>query len=205
MDGRDYEEAVTVLKHEHGIESICQNRKERTGQNSGGGVAILFRKSKITLKPFVFKKNNCEIVIAEGRFSDSRRSTYIIGVYIPPCLRKQQSDRYISTLRDAITKIKTKDRNPLIIVAGDLNKYNIGPVFQDFLDFSEVPSPPTRNGERLDKIFMNDFVTNVECFSSLPIENEAGVSSDHCVLNCSVTLTLNHDFEWISYKTQDMT
>ena len=204
VEGPKFEETIRELSLGHGLDAICQNRNPKQGLNTGGGVAILWRKSKIRLKVFTVRKNGCEVVTAKGKIADCNRSIYIIGIYIPPATRRASLDKYRDTLRGIIEKIKIDDREPLIVLAGDFNKYDIAPALEDFLDFRCMDTPPTRGDERLDLIYLNDDSRGFECLAIPPLENDVGGQSDHLTLNAALTFPHHHEFTWVTYRTRDM-
>ena len=119
-------------------------------------------------------------------------------------MRKMRYEKYCETLREIVEKIKISERNPLIIIGWDMNKYNLLPAFEEFLDIFCVPSPPTRN-ERLDLIFINDEAPAACCSVVPPLENEIGTQSDHSILSTTLIFPHHHEFQWIRYCTCDMT
>ena len=107
-----YEQTILDLKNGHGIGAICLNRTSSMGRNSGGGVAVMFRKSKGNFTAFPAKKNGCEIVTAKGKIAGDNRTIFVIGVYMPPGMRRIRVEKYINTIHDIITKMKIQERNP---------------------------------------------------------------------------------------------
>ena len=89
IDGPVYTDAVNELDFGHNIKSICVNRKEKRGRNTGGGIAILFKPNKINLVPFPIRRSGCEIVAAKGKIPQVHHPFYIIGLYIPPNITKK--------------------------------------------------------------------------------------------------------------------
>lgn len=129
VHGPLYEQALVDLGAGHNINAVCQNRKATVGRNTAGGVAVFYRRSKVTLKTFPFKRNGCEIVAVKGKMANTTQSIYIIGIYLPPGMTKKTRDKYKESLRDLVNKIKTQDRSPR---TGDLNNYNLEPAFLGF-------------------------------------------------------------------------
>lgn len=131
------------LRKGHGLHMICQHREGKTG----GGVAIVFRKSKLTMKRYTFRKDGCEIVAGRGKLVNNRCPLFLITAYIPPGLRVRETQKYYEAIRNLITKIKTEERNLIIIMGGDFNNYNLTLALEDFLDFECCLSPATRGDE----------------------------------------------------------
>ena len=141
VDGDPFEETKRDLKNGCGIDSICANRNATRGRNSGGGAAILFKRSKVSLKQYPIKRSGCEIVATKVWFSDCRRPTFIIGIYMPPGMIKSMLDKYVATLSDSITKIKLEEKNPISIIGGDFNRYDVTAALADHLDITEASTP----------------------------------------------------------------
>ena len=68
VEGPIYNQSVEELNLGHGIASICHNRKASAGRNTGGGVAIMAKKSLVSLANYPIKRNGCEIVVGKGRY-----------------------------------------------------------------------------------------------------------------------------------------
>ena len=97
VEGPIFDETVRELSLGHGLETISQNRKPKHGRNSGGGVSIIWRKSKIRLKVYPSRKNGCEIVTAKGKFTDCNRTVYICLLYTSPSPRDRTRSRMPSS------------------------------------------------------------------------------------------------------------
>ena len=150
------------------------------------------------------RKGDYEILAARGRLSNNTTPVYLFVVYLPPWLCKSRLEAYLGILRDAITKAKLDDTRPLIMVGGDWNGYDIRQAHDDFLDISGVSAPPTRNTERLERIYCND----ADAFTAdvcPPLEAASGSQSDHLILNAVMKLSHRHEIHWIQYRTRAMT
>lgn len=199
-------EGVTEeLLHGHGIGLLTQNRPGKNGRNSGGGVAIAYKRSTMSLSNFTVRKSGCEILVARGKIVGSDCLFFMVVVYMPPGMKRSRYECYLEIVHDALTKIKLQATNPVIVLGGDINNYNLSPAFQEFLDFKEIESPPTRSGERLDRFYSNchEHVTDVDTVP--PLQSEVGTESDHLILSASLKLACRHDFTWLKYRTRDLT
>ena len=58
VQGPIYEQTILDLKMGHGIDAVCQNRRATAGRNTGGGAAIVAKRSKMSIKTYPFKKND---------------------------------------------------------------------------------------------------------------------------------------------------
>ena len=202
MEGAIYHETVNELLLGHGLASICLNRQVKNGRNTGGGVAVIARKSRVNMKEFKIQKNGCEVIAVRGKIVDCTRPLFVIGTYLLPSIRKPTLDKYCAVIRDAINKIKMSERNPLIVLDGDFNHLDVSSALQDFLDIQQAPSSPTRNGERLDLIYSNE---SSMCKICPAIENENGGSLVHSVLQAVMSFPHKHSFEWVTYRMREMT
>ena len=102
IEGDVFTDAVNELKYKAGIEAICVNRKATSGRNTGGGAAILYKKNKISLKPYPFRREGCELVAAKGRISGDNRPLYVIAAYLPPSMKKKLYEKYCQALRSLL-------------------------------------------------------------------------------------------------------
>ena len=125
VDGPVYETVKDDLNLGRGIGLLCQNRKASNGRNTGGGVAVAYKNGKISVKSYPFKKSRCEIVIAKAKIPEISRPIFIIGVYMPPNMCRPVLDRYLDTLYNAVSKIKTDERDPAVFNGGDFNRYDV--------------------------------------------------------------------------------
>ena len=130
MDGELYNQALTDLEAGSNIGAACQNRRATAGRNTGGGVAVWFRKNKVSMKLYPFRRNGCEIVAVKGKLQNSTQPLYVAAVYLPPGMTKKNSDRYIDTLRGLVDKIEMQEKNPRMIIAGDINPLRPRSFFQ---------------------------------------------------------------------------
>ena len=155
VDGPVFQSSITDLEAGHGLGAVCHNRKDKSERNTGGGVALIFRKVKAAFKPYPIKRNGCELLAVKGKLADCSKHLFVIAAYIPPGLRRNQLNRYRESIDTALIKIKLEEKKPRIIFCGNINNYDLDPVFEDHLDFKQDPSPPTRGTERLDLIYTN--------------------------------------------------
>ena len=195
---------VQELRHGHGLDIIHTNRKQKKARNPGGGICVVFRKNLVQLKLYTFRKNGCELVACKGKFKQDGRSAIIIGAYIPPGLTKGRQDAYRDALHDLITKFKIEEKNPHIILAGDMNRCDLSECLSDFLDIEQLNTPPTRGDAHLEEIYTN-LNTNINsCQTKPPLQNNEGSTSDHLTLLVRSSIPRRHNFDWIIYHARDM-
>ena len=168
------------LRHRDAIKMFSLTRRSKGARNPGGGVAIFFKRQKISLKRYRIKTNGFEILAAKGKINNNTRPVYVIVAYLPPSLSVRSSRHALETISDAILRMKLETNSPYIIVGGDFNGFDLEGAVEDYDDVSVLDSPPTRKAACLDLV-----ATSIpECLISIgpPLENEDGVGSDHEIL-----------------------
>ena len=58
-------------------------------------------------------------------------------------------------ITDVILEEKSKNKDPIFIIGGDLNKRDISSALQDYVGFKELQHGPTRGLEKLDVTHCN--------------------------------------------------
>ena len=198
-----FDNVINELKHRSGLHAICANRKSSQGRNTGGGVAIIYRKKLISLKTYPFRRDGCEVVITRGRLPHNFRQVFIIAIYLPPNLTVRRRNKYGEVIHDVLDKIKTEERDPIIIMAGDVNRFDLAPYTADFLDIEKLNCPPSRSGQCLDEVHTNIPRCLRACSALSPLENESGGASDHSIILVELAIEQRHDFDWIVYYARD--
>ena len=81
------------VAEEHEIRFIRKDRDSR-----GGGVAVAYDSSKISLKKLnlncLKNKNHLEIVVAIGKLRNYKKDVTVFSCYIPPKLSKNESTEF---------------------------------------------------------------------------------------------------------------
>ena len=83
------------------------------------------------------------------------RKIVCIGAYPTLALDVTEAALFLEKINDLVHLFKSKNSDPIIIVAGDWNQADTGIAFDDFDNISPIPSPPTQGDEVLDIIFTN--------------------------------------------------
>ena len=110
-------------------------------------------------------------------------------VYIPPDSVAAEYHAALSLVNQEILKIKTDLNDPYLIIGGDLNGRDLGEAIGDYEDIEILPSPPTRNGRRLDLISANFQSECLPIKAIPPRQNDDGIESDLSTLFIEAELT----------------
>ena len=157
------------------IELIRRDRGRR-----GGGVAIVYDTRKAKLKKYSIQNNIYEIVCATGKINNNSRKVAVLAVYLPPKQTAAVTREIETCLADCILRLKTELGDPMIVVAGDLNRKNIDQAFEESHDIKKHNPIPTRGNAALDIVYSN--LSNHTESSLPPLSSDQGPKSDHNVL-----------------------
>ena len=187
-DGKRYEKNVQKLESKENLRIIARNRNAR-----GGGVAIIFNKSRIDLKPLKIKNNKYELVGAIGRTKDCVKKLLVLSAYLPPQMKKNQVDDLNLCISDTIDSQKNAFGDLQVVLCGDFNKKNMDGVLVDHPDIRVLDTPTTRGGEVLDMCLTNA-TGQIDVKRLMPLHSETGQSSDHYCMFVRVINERKHDF-----------
>ena len=112
-------------------------RRDRQYQR-GGGIGMLYDKTKIDLRTVKIARSEFEVMAAIGRTTGQRRKVLIIGVYVPPSYDVDTSERCLNFVNDTLVQLRGRYTNPYVIVAGDFNKRSIRRATRDFPDIQAI-------------------------------------------------------------------
>ena len=181
----------------------CRKKKKRS--NPGGGISIAFRKSRVSLKEFRFKRKQYELLCAHGKIVNNSRPIYIFGVYISPGSKAANYHECLELLSDAILKVKTSVREAYIVVGGDLNRRDIHEAIGDYANIHVLTSTATRGDSTLDISACNFHNELVKTIVTEPLTSTSETASDHSFVSYHFALKHKHDFHWIRYKIRRVT
>ena len=164
------------------LKIIYKNRpKTRAGlRKVGGGVSIVYDKSKCSLRERKIKGNKYELVLAVGKIGKIARQVAIFCIYLEPRMKVNEVAELSELLAEEILRLKAKG-DPIIMIGGDMNRKDIAGAFGDFPDIKRCNHAPTRGDACLDVLFSNSSTINESTWP--PLETNGGIKSDHvCVL-----------------------
>ena len=193
----------------HGLGIICLNRPPNHGL-SHGGVAIIYKSSTAKLSRYKFgNPDNFEVLPTTSTIATIARKFFILAVYIPPGYPVPRGKACLQHVADIVLDIKAKFADPLILIAGDFNQWNISDALSEFPDLEEVPSPPTRGDRKIDKVFVN-WLDDVHDSGCLPLlETDLGgpnrTFSDHKIQYVCARLVKKDPVKWERYSYRPFT
>ena len=153
--GDALDEAKSDLEMGENISIIHRNRLSKRGRTAGGGVLIAYDRLKMNLKEMTIRRGQSEIVCATGKMRGLSRKIVVMSVYLPPKLSVTKAKESLTFVSDAVGRIKDELSDPIFIIGGDFNKFDLTDFMCDFPDIKVLDSPPTRQEERLDLILSN--------------------------------------------------
>ena len=168
----------------HGLRLQSLNRQPLPSGVAYGGVAVISREAYTKSTIFPFPNPSCfEVLPVSIVMLEIRRKLLVVAAYIPPNYPVPKAKLCLQHISDVVLEIKRRETDPLILVAGDFNQWNIGEALAEFSDMHELSTPPTRGDRNIDRVFCNwhDDIEEGGCIS--PLETEAidgtSTSSDH--------------------------
>ena len=155
-DSQTLDRDVIDLEWGTDLKIIYKNRPRTPAglRKVGGGVSVIYSKSRCSLRERKINGNNYELVLAVGRVGKLTRQVAIFCAYLEPRMKADELASFCELLSTEILKLKTAG-NPLIFIGGDMNRKCIGPAIDDFPDICQINSEPTRKDACLDILYSN--------------------------------------------------
>ena len=182
--GSDLRSKLDDLEGEHGIKIVHQSRDGRS-RKAAGGVAVAFRMGACNLRKREMKNKKVgqEVLCVTGKIGKIPKKVAIIAVYVPPDMKAGNFRELCDTIVLEIASIKLALGDPIIFVAGDFNRRDVGPslgLASD--DLRLIDTAPTRGNSTLDLVYATCQENCVEVEVLPPLDTAAGLRSDHrCV------------------------
>ena len=194
-DGNLLARDIIDLEYGSNMKIIYKNRPARGASRRavGGGVSFIYNKSKGSFKERKIAGNNYEMICVTGKIRDVARPVAALVLYIQPKMTAAELEALKETIGDTILKLKTSLPNPLIFVAGDVNRRDLGDAMADYTDIRRANFLPNRGDACLDVMY-----TNADATESVwpPLETPDGQRSDHDCVLMEVREERMRDFEW---------
>ena len=172
--------AARKLKDFEDKSDLCFIRRDRNSGQRGGGVAVVFDRRKIAMERAKLPHSKHEVVAAIGRRQGQRRKVLIVGLYIPPSYNAAQNRSLYNYVNDCLLLLHRRYEDPYTIVAGDLNRREVGEITRDFHCIRPIATPPTRGLAVLDIVSSNFNRQLEEAGVTDPVQSdETGADGDH--------------------------
>ena len=204
-EGKKLRNDLDDLEFGSNLRTIHKSRKSRRGRTAGGGICIIFNKSKIHLKERNIRRGKSEIVCATGNIPTVARKVLVFGIYIPPNIKAKQAHNALESLSNAIGQAKIEYSDPLIIIEGDFNQWNVGEAIHDYTDITVLKTGPTRGNKTIDLLATNFTQDITESSIKDPLRCEEGRQSDHRVVYSEAQIDRSHRFHWKTYSYRPKT
>ena len=203
-DGAILDKDVVDLEYGTNLKIIYKNRPKRvtSARAVGGGVSIVFNKSRCSFKERKISGNNFELVAAVGKVGKMARQVALFCVYLQPRIKAAELQQIIDIINSEIILLKSRS-SPLIFLGGDLNRKSLDGAVEDFMDFKQVNFEPTRGQACLDVLLSNS--TDITSAVWPPLETLQGVPSDHMCIVFSAREERKRDFVWIRKQARKHT
>ena len=132
----------------HGISLHSLNRDPHPLSGiSYGGVSIMLRDSITKASKFDFPNpDRFEVLPLSVKVANLYRPLFVIAAYVPPGYAVARGRACTQHVADLVLTIKNRFADPLILVAGDFNQWDIGSALAEFNDMEEVSTPPHKGG-----------------------------------------------------------
>ena len=188
----------------HGLRPFTLNRDPLHNGVAYGGVAVVLRDSITNSRRFDFPNpDTFEVLPLSITLANVSRKLFTIACYMPPGYTVPRARACLQHIADIVLTIKNRFPDPLLLVAGDFNQWDIAGALAEFSDIFEASTPPTREDRKIDKIFTNwpDFIEEGGCLPPLQTEQVAGQirKSDHNVQYLISRLPRKEPVRWESF------
>ena len=196
QDGEILDRDVIDLEHGSELKVVYKNRPRKNcgARKVGGGVSIIYNKTRCNFKERKIKGNCYEMVAALGKIGKIARPVAVICVYIQPKMKADELEKLRKMIADEILQLKSSLPDPIIIVGGDINRRDMWPAFENYADMRRDNFDGTRGGVCLD--IMHSNMSNCNNSTWPPLETIDGVRSYHnCVLFCAAEPS-TREFKW---------
>ena len=198
-DGEVLNRDVIDLEYGTNLKILYKNRPRRPTNTRvvGGGVSIVYDKSKCSFRERKIGGNKFELVVAVGKIGRLERQVAVFCAYIKPKMLVGEMQQLNDMINAEILSIKSRS-NPIIILGGDLNRRSFDDAVGDYQDIRRLNFDPTRGQACLDVAYSNASSISSEVWP--PLENLAGAPSDHSCVVFTMTEERERDFVWTRCK-----
>ena len=203
-DGQVLNRDIIDLEYGTDLKIVYKNRpNNRAGRRKvGGGVSIIYKKSRCSFKERKIQGNKFELVLAVGKIGTIARQVAIFCVYIEPRMKIAELAELGDLISREILQLKAKG-DPLILLGGDLNRRDLSNSLADFPDMKAINHEPTRGDACLDVLFSN--LQELSPRNWPPLETPDGIKSDHVCVVFKGHIKKERDFHWVRKRVRKFT
>ena len=182
-EGKQLSDLTDELKHAYSLGIISRSRTNNAQNGRAyGGVALVFRLSRACFKHYDMPNpDDYEVLATVGSVSNIKPKIFCLSCYAPPNIGSLRARGTITYISDLVAEAKRALGDVLIVVSGDFNQWGVQDLLDEHPDLSEVDHGPTRQGRSIDRSFLNFPRAVTESGTSVPLETEEGMKSDHRV------------------------
>ena len=138
-DGESLDEDIEHLVLGAGLRMIYKNRRVNTRGFAHGGVCITFKDSACNLKEMkLHNPGNYEVIAAAGSIKGCPRKIVVVGCYLPPNDPVGRGRGALDFITGVLSEAKRRYDDPILVLAGDFNQWDVGSAVLDFPDLVEA-------------------------------------------------------------------
>ena len=194
-DGTVLDRDIIDLEWGTDLKIVYKNRPRTAAgrRKVGGGVSIIYSKSRCNLRERKIGGNKFELVLAVGKVGSIPRQVAVLCIYLQPRMKADELAEICEIISREILMLKAKG-DPLFFIGGDMNRKSLEAALADFPDIVQCNFEPTRGDACLDIMF-----SNAPCLLPSnwpPLETREGVRSDHLCVVFSGKIDRERDFIW---------
>lgn len=196
--GRELRDHIGEVEGRTGIRILQKSRDGRV-RKRGGGVALAFNTALCNFKQRQLKimTKEHEVMCAVGKVGKIERKVVVFVIYIPPAIKARQLEELREALAVEVTAVKADIKNPVLIMAGDLNHHVMAGAVNLTEQITLIPSGPTRVHHTIDLIYTNAPHSITECLTLPPLETASGAKSNHKCVYVVAEFEARKNFEWV--------
>lgn len=196
--GKELRDHIGEVEGRTGIRILQKSRDGRI-RKRGGGVAVAFNTALCNFKQRQLKvvSREHEVLCAVGKVGKIGRKVVVFVVYIPPGMRARQLEELKESLAAEVTAVKADVKNPILVVAEDVNHRDIAGAVSHTEQITLIPSGPTRGDNTIDLVYTNSPHNVAKCLTLPPLETATGARSDHKCVYVAAEFEVEKNFEWV--------
>ena len=187
-----------------GLSLICRNRPPDQRGVSYGGVGLFFKEDQCNFKELrLDNPGNFEILPAIGTVPGLSRKVALLACYVPPNYTVARGTACLNYIEELVIELKRRLKEPIVIITGDFNQWDIAQALQEFRDIKETCAGTTRGTRAIDRMFSNlDNVVESGTLDPLQTDGSPGNlrESDTRIFYLTASIRRKDRYKWLSYS-----